>query len=87
MKEPLKCDDPRKLLTHAIIYLWTQWRFYELLAWQDAMSILHRMRHDVEEEEDALFLATLDVFLKDATGHTTPMDERAGGLSRGGAEV
>ena len=64
MKDPLKCDDPRRLLIHANLYLWRQWRLYGLPAWQDAIGILHRARHEVEEEDDALFLETLDVALK-----------------------
>ena len=67
MKESLKCDDPRRLLIHASLYLWKQWRLYELPAWQDAISILHRARHDVEAEDYALFLENWDVFLKNPT--------------------
>jgi hypothetical protein len=75
MKEPLKCDDPRRLLIHASLYLWRQWRLYGLPAWQDAISILHRARHDVEEEDDALFLETLDVFLKNPAVNIAPIDQ------------
>ena len=64
MKEPVKCDDPRRLLTQASLYLRRQWRCYRMPAWEDAMSILHRARHDVEEEDDALFLETLERLLK-----------------------
>lgn len=76
MKESLKCYDPRRLLTHASLYLWKQWRLYELSAWQDALSILHRARHDVEEEDDALFLESLDVFLKNPTVDWMAIDEQ-----------
>jgi hypothetical protein len=65
MRASIQHDDPRRLLTHAGLYLWKQWRRYELTAWQDAMSLLRRVRHEVEEEDDALFLETLDTFLKD----------------------
>ena len=75
MKDPLKCDDPRRLLIHANLYLWRQWRLYGLPAWQDAISILHRARHDVEEEDDALFLETLDVFLSNNTVDVTPIGQ------------
>ena len=75
MKESLKCDDPRRLLIHASLYLWRQWRLYELPAWQDAISILHRARHDVEAEDYALFLETWDVFLKNPTDDVTAIDQ------------
>jgi hypothetical protein len=75
MKDPLKCDDPRRLLIHASLYLWRQWRLYGLPAWQDAISILYRARHDVEEEDDALFLGTLDVLLKNSAVDATPIDQ------------
>ena len=65
MRTSIQHEDPRRLLTHASLYLWKQWRIYELAAWQDAMSLLHRVRHQVEAEDDALFLQTLDTFLKD----------------------
>lgn len=76
MKESLKCDDPRRLLTHASLYLWRQWRLYGVSAWQDAMSILHRARHDVEEEDDTRFLETLDVYLKNPTIDVTAIDQQ-----------
>jgi len=75
MKESLKCDDPRRLLTQAILYLWKQWRLFGLSPWQDAMSILHRARHDVEEEDDTLFLEALDVFLEKPTMNVRPIGE------------
>lgn len=75
VRAALPCDDPRRLLTHASLYLWRQWRLYGLPAWEDALGILHRARHDVEEEDDALFLETLDGFLKDATVNVTPIDQ------------
>jgi hypothetical protein len=75
MKDLLKCDDPRRLLIHANLYLWKQWRLYGLPAWQDAMSILHRARHDVEEEDDALFLETLDASLKNPAVDVTLLDQ------------
>ena len=65
MRASIQHDDPRRLVTHASLYLWKQWRIYELAAWQDAMSILGRARHEVEAEDDALFLQTLDAFLED----------------------
>ena len=77
MEESLKCDAPRRLLTQASLYLWRQWRLYGLPAWQDAMNILHRARLDVEEEDDALFLETLDVFLKNPSGDVTAIDQSA----------
>jgi hypothetical protein len=75
MKESLKCDDPRRLLTEAGLYLWRQWRLYGLPAWQDAMNILQRARHDVEEEDEALFLETLEVFLKNPSADATATDQ------------
>ena len=74
MKDSLKCDDPRRILIQASLYLWKQWRLYRLAAWQEAMSILHRARHDVEEEDAALFLETLDVFLKNPSIDVAPID-------------
>jgi hypothetical protein len=71
MKPLGKYDDPRRLLIHAGLYLWKQWRLYELEAWQDAMSILHRLRVHVEEEDDARFLETLDGLLKDTNSSLT----------------
>jgi hypothetical protein len=71
MKPLGKNDDPRRLLMHAGLYLWRQWRLYELEAWQDAMSILHRTRVKVEEEDDALFLETLDGFLNNPNSSLT----------------
>jgi hypothetical protein len=65
MTASIQHDDPRRLLTHASLYLWKQWRLYELAEWQDTLSILGRARHEVEEEDDALFLETLDAFLND----------------------
>jgi hypothetical protein len=75
MKESLKCDDPRRQLTEASLYLWRQWRLYELPAWQDATNILQRARHDVEEEDEALFLETLEVFLKNPFADVTATDQ------------
>jgi hypothetical protein len=77
MKESLKCDDPRRQLTEASLYLWRQWRLYGLTAWHDAMNILQRARHDVEEEDDALFLETLEVFLKNPSADVTAAEDLA----------
>ena len=71
MKESLKCDDPRRLLIHASLYLWRQWRLYGLPEWQAAMNILQRARQEVEAEDDALFLETLDVFLNNTSVDVT----------------
>lgn len=46
--------DPRRVLTHASLYLLRQRRLYELAVWQDAMSILRRVRIDVEQEDEIL---------------------------------
>jgi hypothetical protein len=75
MEESLRCDDPRRLLTEARLYLWRQWRHYGLPAWQDAMNILQRARHDVEEEDEALFLETLEVFLKNPSTDVAATDQ------------
>jgi hypothetical protein len=65
MRNPYKYEDPRRVVTHASLYLWRQWRLYQLPAWQDAMSILRRARIDVEEEDQALFMENLDLFVVD----------------------
>jgi hypothetical protein len=39
------------------------------------MNILHRARLDVEEEDDALFLETLEVFLKNPSVNVTAIDQ------------
>jgi len=75
MEDSLKCVDPRRLLTQASLYLWRQWRLYGLAAWQDAMNILRRARHAVDEEDDALFLEILDVFLKNPSVDVTAIDQ------------
>jgi hypothetical protein len=75
MKPLGKYDDPRRLLIHAGLYLWRQWRLYELEAWQDSMSILHRLRVQVEEEDDALFLETLDDLLEDPSSSLMPAEQ------------
>ena len=74
MRALIQHDDPRRLLTHASLYLWKQWRRYELAAWQDAMSILGRVRHEVEEEDDALFLQALESSLADSNINVSSAD-------------
>jgi len=71
MEESLKCVDPRRTLTQASLYLWRQWRLYGLPEWQAAMNILQRARQEVEAEDDALFLETLDVFLNNTSVDVT----------------
>jgi hypothetical protein len=56
-------NDPRQTLTHASLYLWRQWREYDLEALQDSLNILRRARTDVDEEDEALFVKNLDAFL------------------------
>jgi hypothetical protein len=63
MRVSFEYDDPRRILTHASLYLWRQWRLYGLAAWQDAMCILRLARIDVEEEDESFFLENMDVFL------------------------
>jgi hypothetical protein len=75
MEESFKCVDPQRLLTQASLYLRRQWRLYGLSAWQDAMNILHRARHEVEEENAALFLETLEVFLNNCSVDVTAIDQ------------
>jgi hypothetical protein len=52
--------DPGRILTHASLYLWKQWRQYPLAAWENAESILRRAHDAVEEEDRIEFVRSLD---------------------------
>ena len=53
-------EDPGRMLTHASLYLWKQWRQYPLAAWENAEDILHRAYDAVEEEDRIEFVRSLD---------------------------
>jgi hypothetical protein len=55
-------EDPGRLLTHASLYLWTQWREYPLAAWENAASILRRAHDAVEEEDRIEFVRSIECF-------------------------
>ena len=52
--------DPGRILTHASLYLWKQWRQYPLAAWENAERILRRALDAVEEEDRIEFVRSLD---------------------------
>ena len=56
------CQDPGRMLTHASLYLWKQWREYPLAAWEAAESIIRRAYDDVEEEDRLRFVRSIDAF-------------------------
>ena len=65
-------QDPGRILAHASVYLWTQWRQYPLPAWEDAESILRRAHDAVEEEDRIEFVHTLDEFFADRAAFNVP---------------
>jgi hypothetical protein len=58
------CVDPERILIHASLYLWKQWRQYPLAAWENAESILRRAHDAVEEEDRIEFVRSLDRLLE-----------------------
>jgi hypothetical protein len=52
--------DPGRVLTHASLYLWKQWRNYPLAAWENAESIIRRAYDAVEEEDRLNFVRSID---------------------------
>jgi len=52
--------NPGRILTHASLYLWKQWRQYPLAAWENAESILRRAHDAVEEEDRIDFVRSLE---------------------------
>ncbi|MCU1305443.1 MAG: hypothetical protein JWN45_138 [Acidobacteriaceae bacterium] len=52
--------NPGRILTHASLYLWKQWRQYPLAAWENAESILRRALDAVEEEDRIEFMRSLE---------------------------
>jgi hypothetical protein len=52
--------DPGRMLTHASLYLWKQWRQYPMGAWENAEGILHRAYDAVEEADRIEFVRSLD---------------------------
>ena len=55
-------EDPGRILMHASLYLWKQWREYPLAAWEAAESIIRRAYDDVEEEDRLRFVRSMDAF-------------------------
>jgi hypothetical protein len=56
--------NPAKILTHASLYLWRQWRQYPLAAWENAESILRSALNAVEQEDRIEFIRSLDRFVE-----------------------
>jgi hypothetical protein len=60
MRAQDNCEDPGRILNHASLYLWKQWRQYPLAAWENAESILRRAHDAVEEEDRIEFVRSLE---------------------------
>jgi hypothetical protein len=76
MKAQPSSNNPGRILAHASLYLWKNWRQYALAAWEHAESILRQAYDAVEEEDRIQFIRALD----SSSGEQTNIQNAAAGL-------